>query len=142
MKTVKILAVLLCGATALLCAGCATTGQGPADDELIAQMVERWKAALIAQDAAGTMACFSENFTHYEVKDKATMTDMLGQAFDMGMGEDMDIDLKDAKTVVESEKATVGPIHLSTIAGSLSGDLVLAKENGQWLITTIDASGY
>jgi len=122
--------------------GCATAPKGPTDEERIAATVDLWKTGLIAHDVDKVIGTFSDTFSHYEASDKATLKEMLAQAFEMGMGDDMAIDTEDTRTTIEEGEATVGPIRMTTVAGALSGDLVLTKEaDGIWRITAVDV-GY
>ena len=136
------LAAVTCTFAAVGFTGCVTSSQGVSDEELIAQTVEAWKTALVAHDLENVMAAFSDEFAHYQAPDKATLEEMLGQAFEMGMGDDIAVDLEGAETQIEGDRATVGPIELTTAIGSITGDLVLAKEKDGWLIVTIDVVGF
>ncbi len=128
----------------IMATGCATTPE-VSNEELIAQTVESWRTALLAHDVEGTMATFSEDFSHYEAPNKDTMHEMLAQAIDMGLGDNMAIDNNAAETeiVPEKNRATYGPIELTTVAGSLSGSLVLQKDDdGVWRIVNLEVTGY
>jgi len=140
----KALAQFATVCLAIVAAGCATTPE-VSDQELIAQTVESWRTALLAHDVEGTMATFSEDFSHYEAPDKKTMHEMLAQAIDMGLGDNMAIDTNAAETkiVPEENRATCGPIELTTVAGSLTGSLVLQKDDdGVWRIVTLEVTDY
>jgi ketosteroid isomerase-like protein len=120
-------------ALVLLC-GCATFGKGPSDEELIAATMAKWAAGLAAKDADKVMATYSENFATPDLPDKAAMRELIDMAIDQGYLDDAEVNTDEAKTVIEGNKATVGPVELSGAMGSMMLDFTLQKEGGAWLI--------
>ena len=123
--------------------GCAGLG-GPSDEELISAVVEKWAAAMVKPDVDVVLETYSENFSHYEVPDKASLEEFLNQAVEMGYLEDAEVYLEDAETEIDPEAGTamVYPIDLSSSAGYVTIELNLAKEeDAGWLITGMDIEG-
>jgi len=125
-------------------AGCAGTAKGPTDEELIAQAVEGWKAAGIAQDVDKLMSFYSEKFTNYEWGDKAGAKKFVQDAKDMGYLKDAQLDSSGAKTEIDKKKgeAKVYPIEMKAAFGSATIELIFKKEGAQWMITGMDVQQY
>ncbi|MBW7864949.1 MAG: hypothetical protein H3C30_11125 [Candidatus Hydrogenedentes bacterium] len=121
-------------------AGCATAAKKSPED-LIKEQLMGWKAAMEAQDVDKIMANFSDNFKHYDWKDKAGAKDFIADAKDMGYLEGIEVLLDDMEIKVEGDKATVYPIDISGAFGSLSMELSLAKEGDTWMVVGLDAAG-
>ena len=120
-------------AVVLLC-GCATFAKGPSDEELICATIEQWAAGLAAEDAEKVMATYSEDFESADMPDKESMGELIEMAIDQGFLEDVEVITDEAKTVIEGNTATYGPIELSGAMGSMMFDFTLQKEEGAWLI--------
>jgi len=120
--------------------GCATMG-GKSDEELIAETMETFKAGLLEQDVDKVMMVISENFENDQAPDKAAVGDFFGQAIDAGYLEGAEIDLTNAEVTIDGEMATAYPIDLSSLIGSVSVELMMTKEEGQWLVTGLVIDG-
>ncbi len=123
-----------------LVAGCATTAKKSPEDMIKDQLLG-WKAAMEAQDVDKIMANFSDNFKHYDWKDKAGAKDFITDAKDMGYLDGVEVLLDDMEIKVEGDTATVYPVDISGAFGSLAMELNLTKEGGTWLVTGLDAAG-
>jgi len=127
MRTRFATKLLAAGMLALLVAGCATLG-GAKDQKAIEKTLADWKAALEKQDVDGMMAFYSENFTTERGNTKAELKEFFQNAKDQGYLEGATADLTTAEIKIEEGTANVGPITLSSDAGSLEASLVLKKE--------------
>lgn len=133
-----IVSVVLVGSLVLV-GGCATTGKGLSDEELIATMLAEWKTAFEAQDIDGMMAAYSEDYEGSRAESKEQVREFLGGAMDQGYLDDAEIILEDAETTIEGDTATVAPITLSGGPGSIDLQFNLKKEADKaWRIVGSD----
>ncbi len=137
MKKFAVLSVVFC-MVAVFSAGCATTGKGASDAELIQQRIAEGIAAIKAKNFDAFDGMVSDNFSSGAVGDKQDLMDYLKNADDMGFLDDIEIDLADAETVIEGETATVSPVTASGSFGSLSLEFTGAKENGKWVVSGVE----
>ncbi len=146
MSTImKSMTVLLAVA---LVAGCASTGGGAKDKELVQKRIEEFKAALLAKNIDAVMVCVSDSFYHPEVGDKNAAKDLMKQGIDSGFVQNGEVDLSKMEIKFDEKdknKATAYPIVASADAGSVTVGLTLKKEGkgskAQWLISEIDVEG-
>jgi len=82
--------------------GCQTV---PTDEELINITMNNLKQAFIAQDIDAIMANYSEKFSSLEAEDKEGMRQLLGEAIDLGMLENIDINLETAQLTITDDTA-------------------------------------
>jgi hypothetical protein len=122
---IKMMVVLVAVA---LVAGCAGSGKGPSDKELVVLRVKAFADALVAKNIDATLLSVSENFYHPEVGDKASAKDMMKQGLDSGFVQNGKIDTSKAETKITKDTATVYPIQASADAGSVTVGLTLKKE--------------
>jgi hypothetical protein len=153
---VKMMVVLVAVA---LVAGCAGTGKGPTDQELVNLKVKAFTDAVAGKNIDALAACLSENFSHPEARDKAGAKNFFKQAFESGYVEHAKFDFSNAKTKIEKDTANVYPLPVTSDAGSATLGLTLKKEKltdaqmkemkvkGQkplkmdWFITAVDIEG-
>jgi len=121
--------------TIVLIGGCQL---GPSNEELINTTMTDWKAALIAQDLDKFMAVYSENYVSVSGEPKASMREFMAGVFEEGFLDDVEVNLEDATTTIEGDKAEVLPIELSTGMQVITIELALQKENGAWLVVGTD----
>jgi hypothetical protein len=119
---------------AMVVCGCAAFGKGPSDEELIGALLEKWKAATVAQDIDAQTALLSENFEGSEGNKADTQAFMM-QVKDMGYLEDAEVLLEGADLTIEGDTATVYPIEIVTAMGTATVELKLTKEDTGWIIT-------
>ena len=124
--------------TIALIGGCQILRWGPSNEELINATLTDWKAALIAQDLDKFMAVYSENFVSMSGEPKATMREFMAGVFEEGILDGLEVNLEDATTTIEGDKAEVRPIKLSTAMQAITVELTLQKENGAWLVVGTD----
>lgn len=148
MRKLAIFTSVLMVASVLLLTGCATTPKGPTDEELIMQTIQKMiDSVLVTGDTEALLSCFSEDFSHYEVPDKATLADYVQMGVDMGYldqvkDQNVEIKLDEAKITIDGDTATVYPIDASADMGSVTVELTLKKEaDGVWRIITADVEG-
>jgi hypothetical protein len=140
---VKILkAVSAMALCAVLAAGCATT-QKVSDEEMIQTTLSKVKDALEKKDIELLMATFSESFQDPRVGDKMAAKALLEQGLNSGYADNGEVRIdKVVITLGEDKKtATVYPLDLSSSAGAISVELVLAKEKDGWFVTAVNADG-
>ncbi len=124
-----------------LVAGCATTGAGMSDEELVQMQLETWAQGLVEQDMDLFLSTVSENFSARQAPDKETFAGFIAQAMDAGYLEEAEVFLDDAQIVIEDDVASVYPVDLMSIAGSVAVEVVLTKEDGEWLVSGLDIDG-
>ena len=93
--------------TLLIClffCGCQT---GPTDEELINTTMNSWKQAIIAQDIDAIMEYYSENFSAQEAEDKEGMRELMEEAIEKGLLENIDINLETAQLTITDDTAPV-----------------------------------
>lgn len=132
----------VCLAAGLLVAGCASMGKKMSNEDMIKQTVATMKTALETKDIDLLMTVFSDDFYHPEVGGKEEGRALLQMAVDAGYADDGEVFTDDMEiSIKEDGTATVYPIDLSGPPGSISVELVLKKEEGGWLITTVNPDG-
>ncbi len=137
--TVIVLTALLVG---VVVAGCATTvRQTQTPEEAIQAGLEDWQTAMKDHDIDGIMALFSEQFEHFDWRDKAGARRFIQEAMDIGYLDDVVINLDNAAIKVDGGMASVYPVEISGAFGTLSMELFLTLENDNWLLTGLDAPG-
>ena len=119
--------LLAAGLMVVLIAGCATMG-GAKDQKAVEKTLADWKAALEKGDVDGMMAFYSESFATDRGNTKAELQEFFQGAKDQGYLDGATADLTAAEIKIEEGAANVGPITLSSDAGSLEASLVLKKE--------------
>ena len=138
----KRMTCLLAAITALaVFSGCATTGQGMTDEELINLTLDQWAAGLVEQDIEKFQATISESFSSPQAPDKKTLGDFIQQAMDAGYIDEAEVIRDDAQFTITDNTCSVYPIDLMSVAGSVAVELKLTKENGQWLVTGMEVDG-
>lgn len=125
---------LVCVTIAAFLAGCATAPKGPTDEEMVMKRIGDSIAAAKAKDFAAFDTFVSGSFSSDEVGDKAALLDLMHTADSMGLLDDFEVDLSQAKTVVTGDKCTVGPITASASLGSITVTGHGVKEKGVWMI--------
>lgn len=121
--------------------GCVTAGKKLSDKELIQQTIDQWGTGLIEKDLDKFLSTISESFSSSQASDKATLASFIEQAIDAGYIDDAQFSREDAQYTIEGSSCTVYPIDLSSSAGSVSVELKLTCENGQWLISGMEVDG-
>ncbi len=134
---VTVVIVTIC--MSLLVLGCQTAKKVTPEEAVTAQ-VNKFAEAMKTKNLDGVMAVFSEKFEHYEWGDKAGAREFLQQAIDVGYLDGLEIDLSKMQIKVEGATATVYPIDIRGNFGSTVVELVFTNENGNWLVTGLDAS--
>ncbi len=137
---------ILFGMTAVLVAGgCATTGSGVSDEDQIGAVLGQWKEGILAKDADKIMATYSENFAHdgyeYQAENKAGLREFIEGGIDQGRFNSVEINMDDMSVTIEDSTATVYPIEYTIWEGTVTIELILAKEQGGWLITDMAIEG-
>ncbi len=123
----------------LIVFGCQTAKKVSPEEAVTAQ-VNKFAEAMKAKNIDGIMAVFSEKFEHYEWGDKAGAREFLQQAVDVGYLDGLEVDLSKMQVKVDGATATVYPIDIRGNFGSTTVELVFTNENGNWLVTGLDAS--
>ena len=137
----KAMSMLFVSVLALgLLSGCATSG--PADEELIGDVVKGWTSAALAQDVDAMLKFYSDDFQNYEFGGKDGLGEFLTDAKDMGYLEDCEIDAENAKTTIDGDGAEVYPVEMSAAFGSATIEFALKKEASGWLITAMEVEQY
>lgn len=136
MKKSVILNLSLLVLAAVLVSGCQTLGVGPSDEELVSTTMAEWKAAMAAQDIDKLMAAYSENYVSTRGGGKDSVREFMTNVFEQGYLDNVKVNLEDAQITIEADKAKVGPVELTSDAGSYVLEYTLQKENKAWLIVS------
>ncbi len=134
MKKSFILNLSLFVLAAVLVCGCQILGVGPSDEQLVNTTMAEWKAALIAHDLDKLMATYSENYVSTQGGGKDSVREFIAGAIEQGYLDNTMINLEDAQITIEADKAKVGPVELTSDAGTYVLEYTLQKEDGTWLI--------
>jgi hypothetical protein len=127
----------------LVSAGCATSAKAPTDAEVIQKMVADCSALARAKEIDKFITYFSDSFaaTGSAFFDKAGFKEFLDGAKESGVLDGLEIDLKDAKTTIQKDIATVAPVHIRVSLGAPEVAFTAKKEKGTWKITGMEISG-
>ncbi len=120
----------------LAAVGCATVVKAPDDRAQVMAVMQQWKQSLLTNDVAQVMALFSENVTS-EFGDRTVIQEIMTELGQRMVDEDGRIDIENADLVVAGDRASVKPISIGTRKGAVCRTVVLAKENGRWLIVEL-----
>jgi len=123
----------------LVILGC-QTGKKVTPEEAISAKINQFAETLKAKNIDGVMGIFSEKFEHYEWGDKAGAREFLQQAVDVGYLDNLEVDLSKLQIKVDGNTATAYPIDIKGNFGSTTVELTFTNENGNWLVTGLDAS--
>lgn len=96
---------------------------------------------LAEKDLATAMTAVSENFEHYEYGSKAELKSFLEEAIQAGYIDDLKIITDDAEVKIEGDKAVLYPIDVEGLFGSFTLELTGQKEDGKWMVTSMDIFG-
>jgi len=134
MKKLVILSLSLVVLAALLVCGCQILGVGPSDEKLVSATMADWKAALIAHDLDKLMETYSEDYVSTQGDGKDSVREFIAGAIEQGYLDNVKVNLEDAQITIEGDKANVGPVELTSDAGTYVLEYTLQKEDGTWLI--------
>ncbi|MHC4487719.1 MAG: Cif family virulence factor [Planctomycetota bacterium] len=124
----SVVAVLM-----MVLAGSCQVG-GPSDKELINWTMTDWRAALKAQDLDRLMATYSENYVSARASGKDSVRERMKGIFDRGWMNNVKVNLENAKTTIDRDKAEFGPIEFISDEDKFSYEYILQKEYGAWFI--------
>lgn len=133
--------VLVVLSVVVMVVGCATTPEGPTDEEMIQQTLDHFSVAIIEKDIEKLGAIVSEKFTTPEANSKQEFLDFVQSAIDSGYLDDAQVSREDAQHTMGEGTCDVYPVDLMGSAGSVSVELHLTKEDAGWLITGLDVDG-
>jgi len=134
--TIAISIAALVGAA--LMGGCATSGKGMTDEEIIAKLTEECITAALAKDIDTLLTYYSDDFSHYEFGDKAGLKEFLEGAKDMGYLDGLEVGMEQAETTIEGDTATIYPVVIEGPFGSTEIEFSSKKEAGTWKIIGMD----
>ena len=154
MKKVAVAGSIIVLAAVLMC-GCAGMGK-KSPEELAMQRSQDLINVIFAGEVDKVLDFISEDFTHYEVPDKATIADYIKMGKDMGYvgtiednkkqltDRGMKIGLENAKATADKEKGTVTvyPIDASADMGSVTIEFTWKLDkDGVYRIVGADVEG-
>ena len=126
---------------AVVVAGCAGS-PGESDKDQIAAVLNAWKAGYEAGEIDAIMVPVSEEFTHYEWTDKATLRAFVQGALDQGELDNAEIDLQYAEYTKNDDGTwTVYPIEMMATFGSATLEATFKQEDGVWRIVGMEVEG-
>ncbi len=132
MKKSVILNLSLAVLVAILVCGCQT--MGPSDEQLVNTTMADWKASLIAEDLDKLMTVYSMNYVSTRGTGKDSMREFMTKAFESDFMDNVEINIEDAKIIIEGDKATYGPAEFISDRGTFTLEYKLRKEEEAWLI--------
>ena len=135
MKKSVIMKLGMVVLAAALIGGCQ---MGATDEALINTTIGTWKEAVIAQDLDKLMEMYSENYESMEGGDKEATREFMSGVFEQGYMDNAEVDLENAETTIEGDKAEVSGVELILDSGPMMLDLTLQKEKGTWLIVGLE----
>ena len=134
--TIAMSIAALVGAAVL--GGCATSGKGMTDEEIITKLTEESIAAVVAQDIDKLLTYYSDDFSHYEFGDKAGLKEFLEGAKDMGYLDGLEVSMEEAETTIEGDTATIYPVIIEGSFGSTEIEFTSKKEGDTWKVVGMD----
>ena len=138
MKRTTIAISIAALVAAAVLGGCATSGKGMTDEELVAKLTEESIAAILAQDLDKLLTYYSDDFSHYEFGDKAGLKEFLEGAKDMGYLDDIEVSMEQATTTIEGDTATIYPVIIEGTFGSTEIEFTSKKEGDTWKVIGMD----
>ena len=120
--------------TMLLVYGCQNISRGPTDEELINTTMADWKTAVIAKDLDNLMVVYSENYVSRRGDGKESVRNFMARVFERGHMDNVKVNLENAETTIEEDKATFGPVEFIFDRGTRMFEYTLQKEGNSWLI--------
>ena len=141
MKKMVLMSGVAISLVLTLVVGCATTGSGLSDEEMVRQQLDLWSQGLIEQDLDMFLATISDSFSARQAPDKETLAGFIEQAIQAGYLDEAEVGLEDAQFTIENDVCSVYPVDLMSIAGSVAVELTFTKENGKWLVSGMDIDG-
>ncbi len=96
---------------------------------------------LAEKDLTTAMTAVSENFEHYEYGSKVELKSFLEEAIQAGYIDDLKIITDDTEVKIEGDKAVLYPIDVEGLFGSFTLELTGQKEDGKWMVTSMDIFG-
>ena len=106
----------------------------PSDEELINWTMTDWKAALKARDLDRLMATYSENYVSARASGKDSVRQRMTRIFDRGWMDNVKVNLENAKTTIDRDKAEFGPVKFNSDKGMFTRQFTLQKEYEAWLL--------
>ena len=138
MKRTTIAISIAALVAAAVLGGCATSGKGMTDEELVAKLTEESIAAILAQDLDKLLTYYSDDFSHYEFGDKAGLKEFLEGAKDMGYLDGLEVSMEQAETTIEGDTATIYPVIIDGSFGSTEIEFTSKKEGDTWKVIGMD----
>lgn len=103
--------------------------------------VSAYVEAAESGDIDGLLNCFAEDFSHYELGDKAGLRTFIEGVEAEGMLEDISGDTDDAEAEVDGDTVTVYPVELEGIFGTVTYEFTLKAEGNAWKIIGFEMTG-
>lgn len=108
------------------------------DEDQIYVMLARLKAAFQRKDLDLVMSAFADHFQDAEGRSKTALRALL-QTYMSAVGtDDVRLETRDAKAVINGDKGTIGPIKVVTPQLTIDIEVNGEKVEGIWLVTFID----
>ncbi|MFP6583060.1 MAG: hypothetical protein VCD00_10975 [Candidatus Hydrogenedentota bacterium] len=114
--------------------GCASTGGGASDEDVVNGIVAEMMAALAGQDIDKMVSFYSEDFESDQGGDRDATREFLAGAKEQGFLDGIEVDQSSSETSIEGDKASVGPIDLEGAFGALTLEFDLEKRDGSWIV--------
>jgi len=128
-----------CPMAAPACAAAPAASVKPED--AIMERVMLFLNKLAEKDLDGAMAAVADDFEHYDFKTKADLRAFLDDAIATGYLDDIEIKTDDTEIKIDGNKATVYPVDIEGMFGTVTLELVGELRDGKYMLTTLDAFG-
>ena len=125
------------------CPKAAAAAEAPAEesDAAILEQAMFFLNKVAAKDLDAALSAVSDKFEHYEYGTKEELRLFLDQAILMGYLDDLKIITDDTEVKKEDGKVVIYPIDVEGLFGSFTLELTCHKEDGKWMVTTMDVFG-
>lgn len=116
-------------------AGCAGSGGGPSDEDMINAIIQDAMNGLVAQDIDAMVSNYAEDFESDQGGGVTETKEFLVGAKEQGFLDDVKVNLENLEITVEGAGAKAGPVELEGVFGALTLEFELAKRDGTWKVT-------
>jgi hypothetical protein len=115
--------------------GCATLGGGPSDEDMLGELLLKYKACMEEGNAEGVIALYSENYESARGGTYEEMVERMREFIPRMAERDIELGIGEAEVQIDGDTARVGPIVSEGRNRTRRTILLCAKEDGSWLIT-------
>jgi len=149
MRNRNVLVIVVAIVSAACLAGCAAKGgflgrgkaKGPSNEQLIGQLTDTMKTALLAKDVEKVMTLFSNEFSTTEMPDKESAQALIEYGISMGFFDYCDVTYDMEDLTIDNDQAQLYPFQLQSGSDLVIVDVKMSKEKDGWKITGMSVEG-